>query len=360
MPQIDLKNLGWSDFFEKSMEPLTAQGFQAGRVIIEHRDCFTVLTENIELTAEVAGRLLFTKNSTADLPKVGDWVALQIFDGGGNAIIHEVLPRKTKFSRQAAGKKVDEQVIATNIDVVFVVQGLDDNFNMRRLERTLIPVNESGAKPIIILNKSDLCEDIESKVLEAEETAKGAKVLALSAKDDTGLTALKDCIKGGETFAFVGSSGVGKSTLINKIVGEDILKTNEVREGDSRGRHTTTRRELIVLPEGGCLIDTPGMREIQLWQADEGLNETFSDIDELAEGCYFSDCTHTREKKCAVLAAVESGDILASRHESYMKLQKELKFLDTKKSTYEQRKKDKELGKLYKRIQNENKKKKKR
>lgn len=360
MEKINLKSLGWSDFFEKSMESITAQGFQVGRVIIEHRDCFTILTENGELTAEVAGRLLFTKNSSADLPKVGDWVALQIFDSGDNAIIHEVLPRRTKFSRQAAGKKVDEQVIATNIDVVFVVQGLDDNFNLRRLERTLIPVNESGAIPIIILNKSDLCEDVEAKVKEAEEVAQGVKILVLSAKDSTGLTALKDCINGGETFAFVGSSGVGKSTLINKLLGEELLKTNEVREGDSMGRHTTSRRELIVLPEGGCLIDTPGMREIQLWQADEGLNETFSDIDELAEYCHFSDCTHTKEKKCAVLAAVESGDIPKSRHESYMKLQKELQFQESRKSTYEQRKKDKELGKLYKRIQNENKKRKKR
>ncbi len=324
MSQIDLKNLGWSDFFEKSLKSFAQHGFQVGRVTIEHRDCYTVLTGNGELTAEVAGRLLFTKDSAADLPKVGDWVSLQVFDSGGNAIIHEVLPRRTKFSRKAAGKKIDEQVIATNIDVVFVVQGMDDNFNMRRLERTLIPVNESGARPIIILNKSDLCEDAEAKVKEAEDAAKGAKVLVLSAKNEIGLTALKDCIKRGETFAFVGSSGVGKSTLINKIVGEELLKTNEVREGDSRGRHTTTRRELIVLPEGGCLIDTPGMREIQLWQADDGLNETFSDIDELAESCYFSDCAHTKEKKCAVLAAVESGDIPESRYESYMKLQKEL------------------------------------
>ena len=285
---------------------------------------------------------------------------LQLF-ADGMAIIHDILPRKTKFSRKVAGKKFDEQVMATNIDVIFIVQGLDNNFNPRRLERTLVMVNESGVKPVIILNKSDLCESTQDKVEQTKEILKDIPIIAVSAKENKGINELKSFLKEGETFAFIGSSGVGKSTLINKLVGQDILKTQEVRSGDSKGRHTTARRELIVLADGGCLIDTPGMRELQLWHADEGLSDTFSDIDDLAENCHFSDCSHTKEIKCAVLSAIESGDLVQGRYDSYIKLQKELKFLASKNSKegyVEHRKKDKRFGKMYKQIMKEKKNKK--
>jgi len=223
MPELKLKQLGWSDFFANASESYQRQGFNVGRVIIENRDCYSVLTEKCEINAEVAGRLLFTSESPADLPKVGDWVVLQLF-ADGMAIIHDILPRKTKFSRKVAGKKFDEQVMATNIDVIFIVQGLDNNFNPRRLERTLVMVNESGVKPVIILNKSDLCESTQDKVEQTKEILKDIPIIAVSAKENKGINELKSFLKEGETFAFIGSSGVGKSTLINKLVGQDILK----------------------------------------------------------------------------------------------------------------------------------------
>ncbi len=349
-----LTAFGWSDFFEKAFVEYRDQGFENGRVTIENRDCFSVFTEAGEITAEVAGRLLFTRRSAADLPKVGDWVALQTFAGEERAIIHTVLPRKTKFSRKAAGKKTDEQVIATNIDVVFVVQSLDGNFNVRRLERTLVMVNESGAMPVVILNKADLCDSVSEPVGQVREVAPDVKVLLVSAKTRAGLDKLKRAIKKGQTFAFIGSSGVGKSTLINCIVGDAVQKTREVRSGDSKGRHTTTRRELILLKKGACLIDTPGMRELQLWQADEGITDTFADIEELAGQCHFSDCKHIKEQKCAVLAAVESEQLAQKRYENYMKMQEELALLGEqrkKQPPWVLRKKERSQSKMYKQMQ---------
>ncbi len=356
-----LEKLGWCARFDVAFQPYREQDFQVGRISVENRDCFSVITEHGELTAEVSGRLLFNRESAADLPKVGDWAVLQMFESEQKAIIHDLLPRKTRVSRKASGKTVDEQVLAANIDVIFIVQSLDRNFNLRRLERSLVMVNEGGARPAIILNKIDLCDDFEQKVAEAREIAGGAPVLPLSAKSGDGVAGLRKMIGKTETFAFIGSSGVGKSTLINSLIGAAVQKTAEVRSGDSKGRHTTTRRELIVLPQGGCLIDTPGMRELHLWHAEEGLQETFQDIEELAKQCHFSDCTHTREKRCAVLAALASGELEKARHESYLKLQGELEFLESKRSknSYETRKKERTLGKLYKQIQSQQRKRKK-
>jgi len=358
----ELRKFGWSESFDTAFQPFAAQGFQVGRVAVENRDCYSVLTAAGEVLAEVAGRLLFTKESSADLPKVGDWAVLQVFDVEQRAIIHDLLPRKSKFSRKTSGKTFDEQVLAANIDVIFIVQSLDSNFSLRRLERSLVMVNEGGARPAIVLNKTDLCPNVEQKLAEVVEIAGGAPVLAVSAKEGSGLSELQGLLGNDETFAFIGSSGVGKSTLINCLLGEDVQKTADVRRSDSKGRHTTTRRELILLPEGGCLIDTPGMRELHLWHAEEGLQETFQDIEALAESCHFSDCTHTKEKSCAVLDAVEEESLEKSRYESYMKLQKELDFLQSKRSQsayVESRKKDRSLGKMYKQIQAQQRKRKK-
>jgi ribosome biogenesis GTPase len=350
---MDLKTLGWNDFFEDAFRSYRESGFSAGRVAIEHKSRYVVYAQPGELSAEVTGKLLYVANSAADLPKVGDWVVISIFDGDDGAIIHEVLPRRTKFSRQAAGKRSGEQVLAANIDVIFIVQGLDHNFNLRRLERYLVMVYESKAQPVIILNKADLCEDVEMKVNAVKSIAGAAEIFAVSAETGAGVEALQNFLGEGKTAAFVGSSGVGKSTLINRLSGREIQKTAAVRESDSRGRHTTSRRELFLLPQGGLLIDTPGMRELQLWSAGEGFGETFADIETLAEQCHFADCTHTQEIKCAVQAALENGSLAQERYQSYRKLQKELAYLELqqdKNGLLEKKRRDKQLHKMIKQI----------
>ncbi len=352
MNLFDLKTLGWNDFFEHHFIPHAANGLEAGRVLVEHRNKYRLYSRAGELTAEITGRLLHTADSRSCLPKVGDWVVFMRFEEERKGIIHQVLPRRSSFSRKIAGKQVKEQIIATNIDTIFIVQSLDKNYNLRRLERAFVLVNQSGAEPVVVLNKTDLCEDVSDKI-KAVEHLGVHKVLTTSAKTGTGIENLHNFIQPGFTYAFIGSSGVGKSTLINLLVGENIQPTREVRKGDSKGRHTTTHRELIVLPHGGCLIDTPGMRELQLWHVEEGLSQTFTDIEEMAENCHFSNCTHTQETKCAVLAALESGDLTPKRYDNFMKMQKELTFLQTKNSKesfLEKKRKEKELHKLIKKV----------
>ncbi len=326
-----LTQLGWDAFFEQHFEPFRQKGLEPGRVAVESKGHYLVFTEKGEFTAEVPGRLIHRAKSRADYPKVGDWVALDILENEKKAVIREILPRKTKFSRKVKGEAVDEQVIATNIDVVFVVQGLDQDFNPRRLERYLVLVLESEAQPVVVLNKTDLCAAWPERVEQAKQAAPGEPVLAVSAVTGFGLDKLKAWIKPGETCAFIGSSGVGKTTLINKILGADLLKTGEVRAKDRKGRHVTTRRELVVLPDGGCVIDTPGMRELQLWSVEEGLHEAFPDIEALAQNCHFSDCSHRHEIKCAVREAVERGEISQERYHSFLKLQDELAELERKR-----------------------------
>ncbi len=322
-----LHQLGWNSFFEQHFKPFQKQGFSVGRIAIENRDNYLVLIGEQEYHAEVTGKLLFNANSSADFPKVGDWVVVSLFESEQKAIIHEVLPRKTKFSRKIAGAKTEEQILATNIDVIFIVQSCDNDFSLRRLERQMVMVYEGGAQPILVLNKIDLCENYEDYISQVSSIFDDDEIVAVSAKTDAGLDRLKSQLEAGKTYAFIGSSGVGKTSLINKILGNDIFKINEVREKDSKGRHTTTRRQLIAIPNGGLLIDTPGMKEFQLWEADEGLDEVYSEIAVLSEGCRFSDCTHTQEIGCAVIEAVENGKLSKDRYESYLKLAKELNYL---------------------------------
>jgi ribosome biogenesis GTPase len=329
----DLTSLGWSEFFEGTFQPYRERGHFAGRVVVEERGAYRLYTEHGELSARVRGKLRYDSESAADFPAVGDWVAVSRRQRDGLAQIQAVLPRRSKFSRKAAGANSEEQVVAANVDTVFLVQGLDHDFNLRRLERYLVAAFESNAAPVVILNKADLCEDVEKKTSEAESVAPGTPVHAISSLSGQGLEALDQYVLRGVTVAFLGSSGAGKSTLINRILGEEIQKTAEVREHDSRGRHTTTHRELIVLKTGGLLIDTPGMRELQMWDASGSLDLAFSDVQSIAAACYFSDCSHQNEPGCAVREALEDGSLDRGRYESYTKMEKELEYLDSRMDT---------------------------
>jgi len=332
MKFLNLSKLGWNDFFAGHFSSLASSGFEIGRVALENRHQYLLYTKSGEIIGETTGKLLHFANSTADLPKVGDWVAFQAFPEEEKAIIHQILPRKSIFSRKIVGRRVEEQVVATNVDIVFIVQGLDNDFNIRRLERYLIMIFEGKANPVIVLNKIDLCDDIEEKLKEVQTIAGTVPIVLVSAKLDVGIDELKAMIKEGSTYAFTGSSGVGKSTIINKIFSEEIQKTADVRENDSRGKHTTTTRKMFISPEGGLLIDTPGMRELHLWYSEDGLSDTFSDLEELAASCHFSNCTHTKEAKCAILIAINEGELPQERYDSFLKLREESSQLAEKQS----------------------------
>ena len=348
----ELEKYGWQTTFADAFERYQEAGFSTGRISVENREQYFVLTPTGEYAAAVTGKLLYMVDSPSDLPKVGDWVVISLFEKERKAIIHDILPRQTKFSRKVANKKVEEQIIATNIDYIFVVQSLDNNFNLNRLERYLVMIREGGAEPVVVLNKIDLCADPEEKCRQVSALAGDVTILPTSATTEEGLAALRAHLRPGLTYALVGSSGVGKSSLINRLVGAEILKTGEVREKDAKGSHTTTRRELIVLPNGALLIDTPGMREMQLWDATQGVDDTFSEILQLAANCKFPDCTHTKEKGCAVLQAVETGELSQDRYENYVKLAKEMAYLDRKrdqKSFLASKRKEKEFHRARKR-----------
>jgi ribosome biogenesis GTPase len=294
------------------------------RVLLSQRDQYKLLSEAGELDAEPAGVLWHKAPSRADMPVVGDWVAARAV-APGQAIVEAVLPRRTLFARRAAGRREDRQPIAANIDLVFLVCGLDGDFNLRRLERYLTLAAESGASPVVVLNKSDLCDDLPARLAETMRVASAVPILTIHTRTAEGIAPLRDWLAPGRTVALLGSSGVGKSSIVNCLAGEDRLRTAEVRESDSRGRHTTTHRELIVLPEGGLLIDTPGMRELQLWAGEDALEQVFDEIAVLAESCRFGDCSHRGEPGCAVQLALDNGTLAAERWQSYLKLRSEVR-----------------------------------
>jgi ribosome biogenesis GTPase len=327
--EFGLHRLGWQAWFEEGFRPHREAGFVPARVAEEHRDRYEVFCSDGEHTAEVAGRLRYTASSRLDLPAVGDWVALQA-NGDSTAVIHGVLPRRTLLLRKAAGILTEAQIVAANLDTLFVVTDVDKDLNPRRLERYLTLARESKVRPVILLNKADLNAGAAELVREVEAVAGGAPVLAMSAIDGSGVEALAEYLGEGSTSAFIGSSGVGKSTIINRLLGEERLKTSRIREDDGRGRHTTSWRELLLLPEGGVVIDTPGMREVQLWADEESLDASFHDIEEIAAGCRFADCKHQSEPDCAVRRALEEGTLQPKRHESYLKLRRELHYLEMK------------------------------
>ena len=344
----DLITLGWDSFFEKEFEPFKSAGYGVGRVALEHKGGYRLYTEGGELAAEITGRVRFEALGRADFPAVGDWVAITVQPGEGKASIHAILPRKSKFSRKTAGSVTDEQIVATNIDTVFLIQSLDKNYNLRRLERYLVLALESGAAPVIILSKADLSESVEERRLEVEAIAPGIPVHAISTKMNEGLGQLNAYLGVGRTIAFLGMSGVGKSTLINRLVGRDVQKVREVRAHDDRGVHTTRHRELVILPSGGLLVDTPGMRELQLWDVSEGLSDSFIDVETLAAACRFSDCTHKQEPDCAVRDAVEGGSLDPKRLENYLKMGKELEYLESRQDTRTQLKRKERTRKIMK------------
>jgi ribosome biogenesis GTPase / thiamine phosphate phosphatase len=324
---ITLETLGWNAQWEARFADLRAKGLEPARVAVEDKHHYVVLNAEGDWSAVVAGKVLHRAESPADLPKVGDWVAISRVPHERKVVIQQVLPRQTKLSRKVPGREVEEQVLVTNVDVVFIVQALDRPMKAALLERHLVMVHETGARPVVVFNKADLAEDASEVLHHARAVAGETPVEIVSAKTGQAMDELCQFIAPGTTVVFIGPSGVGKSSLINQLYGEEIQATTEVRESDCKGRHTTTWRELILLPGGGLVIDTPGMREFQIWQADQGLHETFSEIDELAVQCHFRDCTHTVEKRCAVLAAVENGTLPHERYESYLKLRRELAHL---------------------------------
>jgi ribosome biogenesis GTPase / thiamine phosphate phosphatase len=327
---LNLKSLGWNQTFEEAFKAYENQLLVPGRISVEHKGLYDVLTEHGELLGEITGKIRFNATGRHDYPAVGDWVAVSAVPQEGKAYIHGILPRKSKFSRKAAGLTTEEQIVATNVDTVFLVNALNQDFNLRRLERYLLMAWESGATPVIVLSKADLCDDVQKYMDEVETIAFGVPTFAVSAESGIGLDALSSFIKEGETVALLGSSGVGKSTLANKLFGQEVLKTNDIREEDGKGKHTTTHRELLVLENGGILIDTPGMRELQLWEGDNSLRQSFQDIEAFAEQCRFRDCTHNNEPGCGVQTAIETGELDEERYNSFLKLQRELAYFARK------------------------------
>ncbi len=326
-----LKDLGWSDHFARHFQPYAEQGLAAGRVVLQQQRLYALRAGAGDLDAEVAGRMLHHAQAAAELPAVGDWVAFSQPPGHPAAVIHAVLPRRTKLSRKIAGRRATEQVVATNVDTVFLVMGLDGDYNLRRLERLLVTAWESGARPVVVLNKADLSDETEDQLRAVETVASGVDVLVTSCVSGLGLEVIRPFLAPGETVALIGSSGVGKSSLINRLLDRPALRTGAVRAGDDRGRHTTTHRELIALEGGALLIDNPGIRELVPWSGEDGLGGAFEDIQALASGCRFRDCTHSGEPGCEVSESVADGRLDASRLRNYRDLEKEQRALDLRR-----------------------------
>ncbi|MEH0019996.1 MAG: ribosome small subunit-dependent GTPase A [Desulfobacter sp.] len=345
-----LERLGFDEWFRQQAEEENTAGHGIARVVAVHKDSCVVTKGKGEVFAELSGKLLYTADGSSDLPTTGDWVYADFYDDDTHAIIHGVVPRKTVLKRKTAGKRIDFQLIAANIDVAFIVQSMDENLNPRRLERYLVMANESRITPVILLSKSDLMDrdkvdEIREKI---SETVSPNRVLAFSNMTGEHIDEIKASLLPGQTYCLLGSSGVGKTTLLNSILGTIRFDTQSVREKDSKGRHTTTRRELVQLDNGALLIDTPGMRELGSIAVDSGLDETFSEISELARQCRFGNCSHTNESGCAVRTAIETGELDELRYTNYMKMQKESAFNNM--SYVEKRKKDKAFGKMVKSV----------
>ncbi len=341
-----LKEMGFNQWFQDQADSDRLAAGQVARVTAVNRQVYTVSDGRKEVPAEITGKLMFSAESVLDYPAVGDWVYVQVYNNETSAIIDEVLPRKSVLKRKTSGKKIDYQLIAGNIDTGLIVQSLDANFNLRRLERYLVMIHDARIQPVVLLSKSDLFSQGETaaKIAGIHSLMPDAPVVAFSNKDQTGLDTVRSLLKPRQTYCMLGSSGVGKTTLLNNLLGDDQYATRTIRDKDGKGRHTTTSRQLIRLPGGALLIDTPGMRELGNIAVEAGIEETFSEITALADSCRFTDCSHTQEQGCAILAALTSGDISNERYESFMKLARESAFHEM--SFLEKKQKDRQFGKM--------------
>jgi ribosome biogenesis GTPase len=346
----NLVKIGLDKRLLETIDLESLEQFEIARVIAVHKDSYTVSNGEVDVLAELVGKIIFSASSPVDYPAVGDWVLANFYDENSFGIIHEVLSRKSLLKRKTPGKKVDFQLIAANIDAAFIVQSLNDNFNLRRLERYLVMVNESNIQPIILLSKSDLLanDDIATRIDEIQKIMPRLQVIPFSNENETGLDSVKAIMQPCHTYCLLGSSGVGKTTLINNLIGESIYKTKTVSKKESKGRHATTHRQLIKLDFGAMVVDTPGMRELGNFSVDTGLDETFFEIMTLSEKCHFNDCTHVGEKGCAVLKAIEKGQLSSDRYQNYIKMTKESTYNEM--SYLEKRKKDKQFGKHIKTV----------
>lgn len=347
-----LYELGLNDEIKSELDPFKVNNY-LGRVIAEYKGLYKVATEEKDLLAKVTGKFMKEALDLSDYPAVGDWVIVdRTNDNNGDGIILKVLPRKSQVSRKVAGVKTDEQIIASNIDTLFICMSVNNDFNLRRLERYITIGWNSGATPVVILTKMDLCDNLEDIRNKIEEIAIGVDVLYVSAKTGEGIEQIEGYVKPSKTISFIGSSGVGKSTLINYLLGEEKMLVGGIREDDSKGKHTTTHRELLVIKDKGIVIDTPGMREIQLLDDLEGIESSFKDITDLANECKFNDCKHEKEPGCAVRFAILEGTLSQDRLNSYNKLLKEAQYIERKNNFKAQHEYKKNMAKLYKEAKN--------
>jgi ribosome biogenesis GTPase len=346
--KAELEKLGYDEWFESKNRENIKDGFSTARIVEVNRNNYKVSNGRHEMVAELSGKFLFNVENNIDYPTVGDWVSIQCFDNHSLAIIHHILPRRSLLKRKDPGKAVEFQLIAANIDYAFIMQAVDSNFNLNRLERYFVMINESKIQPIVILSKTDLISEVELSEISDRIKRFNEKYLFLpiSSVTDEGIAALQKELQSNKTYCLLGSSGVGKTTLLNKLLGEQRFEVNEVREKDSKGKHTTVRRQLIRLESGSIFIDTPGMRELGNFSIDNGLDETFDEIVSFSSQCRFKDCTHTHEEGCAVKEAVEQGVINEDRYNNFLKIRKESEFSEM--SFLEKRKKDKTFGKMVK------------
>ncbi len=346
----NLEHIGFSDWFRSRLDNEMRSSHEIARIVSVHKESYTVTNGDGEIFAELSGNLLYSAGSAMDLPTTGDWVYSDLHDDDTHAIIYGILPRKTLLKRKAAGREVGFQLVAANIDVAFIIQSLNEDFNLRRLERYLVMVNESGIEPVVLLSKSDLMSkaEIEQAVHRVDDISPGVTVMAFSNFHRNSIDVIINSLQSGLTYCLLGSSGVGKTTLLNSILGREAFATKPVRKAESRGRHTTTTRQLVQIENGAMIIDTPGMRELGGIAVDNGLDETFAEILELSRSCKFSNCSHTNEKGCAILSAIESGVLSEERYRNYLKMKRESEF--NQMSYLEKRNKERSFGKMVKEI----------